>query len=90
MSTPKPGPFGEVVGRLDQIVEAVRRKGASIDESLDLLDEAIELGLSAIALVDTDDPAASDEPAASDGSAAPATAPEQTTTDGGGDAAQGR
>jgi hypothetical protein len=89
MSTPKPGPFGEVVGRLDQIVEAVRRKDASIDESLDLLDEAIELGLSAVALVDTDDPAASDEPAASDGPAAPA-ASEQTTTDGGGDAAQGR
>lgn len=84
MSTPKPGPFGEVVGRLDQIVEVVRRKDASIDESLDLLDEAIELGLSAVALVDTDDPAASDGPAT------PAAALEQTTTDGGGDAAQGR
>lgn len=45
--------FGEVVKRLDEIVEAVREKGTTLEESLDLFDEAIALGLDAVGLVDT-------------------------------------
>ena len=45
--------FGEVVSRLDEIVEAVRSKDASLEHSLDLLDEAIALGSRAVDLVDS-------------------------------------
>lgn len=45
--------FGEVVGRLDEIVEAVRSKDTTLERSLDLFDEAISLGLRAVELVDT-------------------------------------
>lgn len=45
--------FGEVVSRLDEIVEAVRSKDASLEHSLDLLDEAIALGSRAVELVDS-------------------------------------
>ena len=47
--------FSEVVGRLDEIVEAVRSKDASLERSLDLLDEAIALGSRALELVDAAD-----------------------------------
>lgn len=45
--------FGEVVERLDEIVETVRSKDTTLERSLDLFDEAIALGLSAVELVDT-------------------------------------
>ncbi len=45
--------FSEVVGRLDEITEAVRSKDTTLEQSLDLLDEAIELGLRAVELVDS-------------------------------------
>ena len=57
MPTPSSASFGDVVGRLDEIVDAVRSKGTSLEESLDLLDEAIDLGLSAVELVDAPAPA---------------------------------
>ena len=56
MPTPSGASFGDVVGRLDEIVDAVRSKGTSLEESLDLLDEAIDLGLSAVELVDAPEP----------------------------------
>lgn len=52
MPTPSGASFDDVVGRLDEIVDAVRSKSTSLEESLDLLDEAIDLGLSAVELVD--------------------------------------
>ncbi len=60
------GSFDEVVGRLDEIVAAVRSKDTSLEDSLDLLDEAIELGLSAVELVDSaqPEPAGEAQPAA--------------------------
>lgn len=45
--------FDEMIGRLDEIVEAVKRKDTTLERSLDLLDEAIEVGLGAVELVDT-------------------------------------
>jgi exonuclease VII small subunit len=48
--------FAQVVGRLDSIVEEVRRKDTALDASLDMLDEAIELGLAAVDLVDAAEP----------------------------------
>lgn len=45
--------FSEVVDRLDQIVAAVRSKDTTLEQSLDLLDEAIDLGLGAVELVDS-------------------------------------
>lgn len=53
MSEPQPQTFGEVAQRLDEIVDAVRSKDASLEESLDLLDEAIALGSRAVELVDS-------------------------------------
>lgn len=55
MSSTSARDFDEVVGRLDQIVEATRSKQTSLEESLDLLDEAVDLWLGAMELVD--DPA---------------------------------
>jgi len=44
--------FSETLDRLDQIVETVRSKDTSLEHSLDLLEEAIGLGLGAVELVD--------------------------------------
>ena len=45
--------FDELIGRLDDIVETVRRKDTTLERSLDLLDEAITVGLAAVDMVDT-------------------------------------
>jgi exonuclease VII small subunit len=44
--------YDEITGRLDQIVADVRNKDTSLERSLDLLDEAIELGSRAVEMVD--------------------------------------
>ena len=45
--------FEDITGRLDEIISAVRSKDTSLERSLDLFDEAIELGSKAVELVDT-------------------------------------
>lgn len=52
MATSNASSFDEVVERLDEIVEVVRSKDTTLERSLDLFDEAIALGLSAVELVD--------------------------------------
>ena len=47
--------FGEVRARLDEIVVAVRDKNLSLEKSLDLYEEAIELGNRCAELVDRPD-----------------------------------
>ena len=44
--------FDQIAGRLDEIVGAVRSKDTSLERSLDLFDEAIELGSRAVEMVD--------------------------------------
>lgn len=44
--------YEEICGRLDEIVGDVRKKDTSLERSLDLLDEAIELGSRAVEMVD--------------------------------------
>lgn len=81
--------FADIGARLDEIAKQVKSKNTSLDECLDLFDEAIALGSSAVDLVDSlrdidfdeedeaaseDDPASAEE-AASAAEAAP-TAPE--------------
>jgi len=45
--------FDEISDRLDQIIATVRSKDTSLERSLDLFDEAIELGSRAAASPDT-------------------------------------
>ena len=45
--------FDDISERLEEIVSAVRSKETSLERSLDLLDEAIELGSKAVDMVDT-------------------------------------
>lgn len=47
--------FDDAVARLDEIVEATRSKATSLEDSLDLLDEAVDLWLGAVDIMD--DPA---------------------------------
>lgn len=47
--------FSEVRARLDEIVTQVRKKGLSLEKSLDLYEEAIKLGNRAAELVDKPD-----------------------------------
>ena len=47
--------FGDITGRLDDIVAQVRDKDVSLERSLDLFDEAIALGSKAVSLVDATD-----------------------------------
>lgn len=47
--------FGDITGRLDDIVTQVRDKDVSLERSLDLFDEAIALGSKAVDLVDATD-----------------------------------
>ena len=61
--------FDEMVGRLDDIVETVRRKDTTLERSLDLLDEAIDVALGAVELVDTS-PFSPEEAARAEASAA--------------------
>lgn len=44
--------FDEISDRLDQIIATVRSKDTSLERSLDLFDEAIELGSRAVDMVD--------------------------------------
>lgn len=53
-------PYSEVVGRLDEILDTVKSKDASIERSLDLLEEALKLGLQAVEMVDLAQPCAQD------------------------------
>ncbi|MBQ6395074.1 MAG: exodeoxyribonuclease VII small subunit [Atopobiaceae bacterium] len=45
--------FASISARLNEIVSAVRSKDVSIERSLDLLDEAIELSGTAVEIVDS-------------------------------------
>ncbi len=72
--------FADIGARLDEIAKQVKSKNTSLDECLDLFDEAIALGSSAVDLVDSlrdidfdeEDEAASEDDAASAEEAAPA------------------
>lgn len=44
--------FDEISDRLDQIIATVRSKDTSLERSLDLFDEAIELGSRAVDMVE--------------------------------------
>lgn len=75
--------FADIGARLDEIAKQVKSKNTSLDECLDLFDEAIALGSSAVDLVDSlrdidfdeEDEAASEDDPAPAAEAAP-TAPE--------------
>lgn len=45
--------FDEITSRLDEIIDTVRSKDTSLERSLDLFDEAIELGSQAVDMVDS-------------------------------------
>lgn len=45
--------FDDITGRLDEIIATVRSKDTSLERSLDLFDEAIELGSRAVDMVDS-------------------------------------
>ena len=47
------GNFDEITERLDEIIAQVRSKDTSLERSLDLFDEAIELGSRAVDMVDS-------------------------------------
>lgn len=47
------GNFDDITGRLDEIIAAVRSRDTSLERSLDLFDEAIELGSRAVDMVDS-------------------------------------
>lgn len=72
--------FADIGARLDEIAKQVKSKNTSLDECLDLFDEAIALGSSAVDLVDSlrdidfdeEDEAASEDDAAPAAKAAPA------------------
>lgn len=47
------GTFDDITERLDEIIAQVRSKDTSLERSLDLFDEAIELGSRAVDMVDS-------------------------------------
>lgn len=47
------GTFDDITERLDRIIAQVRSKDTSLERSLDLFDEAIELGSRAVDMVDS-------------------------------------
>lgn len=47
------GTFDDIKERLDEIIAQVRSKDTSLERSLDLFDEAIELGSRAVDMVDS-------------------------------------
>ncbi len=49
------GNFDEITERLDEIIAQVRSKDTSLERSLALFDEAIELGSRAVDMVDSVD-----------------------------------
>lgn len=76
MADAEGGSIQELSARMDQIVAQVRGKQTSLEESLDLLDEAIRLGSRAVELVDTARPGAQElDAAARDGAGEPAATP---------------
>ncbi len=52
------GTFDDITERLDEIIAQVRSKDTSLERSLDLFDEAIELGPRAVDMVDEQEAAA--------------------------------
>lgn len=46
------GEFGEVKARLDEIVEAVSSEDISLDDALELYEEAVKLGMKASSLLE--------------------------------------
>lgn len=46
------GEFGEVKARLDEIVEAVSSEDISLDDALELYEEAVKLGMRASSLLE--------------------------------------
>lgn len=46
------GEFGEVKARLDEIVEAVSSEDISLDDALELYEEAVRLGMRASSLLE--------------------------------------
>lgn len=46
------GEFGEVKARLDEIVEAVSAEDISLDDALELYEEAVKLGMKASSLLE--------------------------------------
>lgn len=55
MSETAQNSFADITGRMDEIISTVRSKDTSLERSLDLFDEAIELGARAVELVDNFD-----------------------------------
>lgn len=55
MAEVAPNSFADITERLDEIISVVRSKDTSLERSLDLYDEAIELGSRAAELVDSFD-----------------------------------
>ena len=53
MSAAAPNSFDDITSRLDEIIATVRSKDTSLERSLDLFDEAIELGSKAVDMVDS-------------------------------------
>ena len=45
--------FDDITARLDEIIATVRSKDTSLERSLELFDEAIELGAEAVDMVDS-------------------------------------
>ena len=72
----KPADFGAVKNRLEEIARTIDSEDLSLDEALDLYEEAVKLGLQASDLLETgivvqDEPVAQDEPAAQGGQDSP-------------------
>lgn len=44
--------FDDIISRLDEIVSTVRSKDTSLERSLDLFDEAIEIGTRGVDIID--------------------------------------
>ena len=61
--------YGEVVTRLDEIVNTVKSKDSSIERGLDLLDEALRLSMEAVEQVDIAQTAPQEEAVADEPSA---------------------
>ena len=62
--------FDEITSRLERIVAEVRDKDVSLEQSLDLLDEAIGLGSRAVEIVDVSELSDREVAAAATGRAA--------------------
>jgi exodeoxyribonuclease VII small subunit len=70
--------YDEITGRLDEIVADVRDKDTSLERSLDLLDEAIELGSRAVEMVDKVEFTPAEQQDLAEGEQAASDEPEET------------